>query len=162
MKNFVTTTVIALVVSFLGSLLFVKNAPAITPSTELGGRVESVLNEFGRGIQLSDLGTRGSVLKLVKMGTGTIINTTSITATSTGNVDMAVVGARSGDICVIGLPATTSNAGRFVVQSSQASSTSGYCTAQLINLTGASRDPASVNGFGSSSTYQLFRYSNTF
>lgn len=151
----------SIIVSVVVGILFVILGNAFT-SHSLGGRVEPVLNEFSNGIQLSQTGTRGTVLKLMKTGTCTLLGDFSITASTTASVDCAITGIRSGDLLDVNLAATTSLAAQFLVKSSQASTTSGYGSVQLYNATGGNKTPSSVVGFGSSTVYRLWRVSNTF
>lgn len=156
LKNILTSVLSALIVV---GLAFGFHSPA-----PLGNRVETTLNEFGKGLQLTDanLGTRGTILKMIKTGTCTLITYGTISATSTGSVDCAITGVRPGDLVDLNLAASTTLASQYAVKSSQASSTAGYATAQLINLTGAAANPAATNGFGSSTVYKIWRVSNTF
>lgn len=102
-------------------------------------------------------GTYGSGYRLISTGTCSLLAHSSIPATTTRSVDCVIPEAVSGDIIFMNLAASTTLASQYVIKSSQASSTSGFATAQLLNLTGGTAVPANTNGFGSSTVYQLFR-----
>lgn len=158
-KTIITSLATALIVSVLALSYAPKVSITDTEAIKevLGSTIETVKVAFGGGIQVSDRGTAGTTYTLIKSGTCTLLGDNSIAATSTGNVDCAVTGARSGDLVRLNLAASTSIASQFVVKAVQASSTANYITAQLVNLTGAARVPSSVVGFGSSTQYQIFR-----
>lgn len=94
---------------------------------------------------------------LIESGTCFLLADFSITATTTRNVDCAITDAVAGDRIQLTLAASTTLASQYIVKSSQASSTSGFATAQLVNLTGGNAVPSATNGFGSTTEYRLFR-----
>lgn len=152
-KNILTSVVTSIVsiVVIATVVLFMSD------SKSLGSTIETVRVKFGGGIQVSAPLTEGSIYTLIKSGTCTLLANTSITATSTGNVDCAITGIKSGDLVFMRLAASTTLASQYVMKSAQASTTNGYATVQLINLTGATAVPAATNGFGSSTAYQIYR-----
>lgn len=112
--------------------------------------------DSGDGLKVTD-GTYGSTYTLISTGTCTLLSNFSITASTTRSVDCVIPESVSGDRIILTLEASTTMASQYVIKSSQASSTSGYASAQLINLTGQNAVPSATSGFGSSTLYQLFR-----
>lgn len=151
---FIVGTVVGglLAVSFFGA----KSAEPTTDQT-FGGVYSIIEKYFADGISVGQSSYTPANITLIKMGTCTLLANSSITATSTGSVDCAVTGARSGDIVVMQLAASTTLASQYVIKSTKASTTADYITAQLINLTGTTATPSATNGFGSSTAYQLYR-----
>lgn len=95
-------------------------------------------------------GANGSRIGPVIATTCSLLADDSIAATSTGPVDCAVIGVVAGDRVFATLAASTTLASQYVIKSSTASSTSGFVTLDLVNLTGTSATPSATNGFGSS------------
>lgn len=102
-------------------------------------------------------GTSGSTVTQLLVGTCNLISDASIAATSTAAVDCAVTGSVAGDKVFVSLATTTpsTNLG-WRITGANASSTSGYITVKLMNLTGAAAVP-SVSSVGSSTQYLIIR-----
>ncbi len=154
-------------ISLVTSIVVIGAVLALTPvqkmdsvPSSLGSQIETTLIQLGGGVQVGGAGTKYS---LVKSGTCTLLADSSIPATSTRAVDCAIPasgsfnGIRSGDIVRLNLQASTTLASQYIIKSSQASSTNGYASALLVNLTGGAAVPSATNGFGSSTVYQIFR-----
>lgn len=86
------------------------------------------------------VGPTGTFNQNTQFGTCNLIGTTAgITATSTANFDCAVTGVKSGDT-IFGDPPATEGVGvlsDILVQKVVASTTNGFITFTLVNLTGA-------------------------
>lgn len=95
-------------------------------------------------------GTNGSRVGPIISTTCTLLANTSITASTTANVDCVVAGVNPGDIVTGNLQASTTNASNYDIRGISASSTAGFITFSLYNQTGANAVPAATNGFGSS------------
>lgn len=156
-----------LVIGVLALLTLLSGYFALRNNGFLGanatGQAHYQLENFLQGLTVGTSGgaTKGTSYRLIRSGTCTLIGDSSITATSTGLASCTgitgYVGA-SGDVVRLQLAASTTLASQFVVKSAYASTTaSGSIEAVLINLTGANRVPSSVNGFGSSTVFQIFR-----
>ena len=123
------------------------------------GDINTVAVKFVKGLFVGDNSRyTPTKLTLVEKGTCDLLANFSITASTTRNVDCAIADARSGDVVILNLAASTTLASQYVIKSSQASSSSGYGTAQLLNLTGGTAVPAATYGFGSSTQYTLLRF----
>ncbi len=108
---------------------------------------EVISSSRGLSVASSTIGGGTSVTKLMK-GTCNLIGTPTITATSTSAMDCAVSGAVAGDTVFMQTPTTTpATFEGWNVLGANASSTSGYLTVILQNLTGANAvPPATVTG----------------
>lgn len=151
-KNVILTALVALVVSV--------GAIALAPGqSNLGGLSERDVRAVS--IQVGQDGSvKGTKLTFVKTGTCTLLSNFSIAATSTRSVDCAISGVRSGDLVDLVLAPSTALAQQYVIKSSSASTTAGYASAQLINLTGGAAVPSATSGFGSSTVYKIYRAVN--
>lgn len=72
-------------------------------------------------------------------GTGSLIGTNGIAATSTSNFDIAVTGVIAGDQVIAQLPTTAPTAsgkGPFVIVAASASTTANFITLTVLNLSG--------------------------
>lgn len=99
-----------------------------------------------------------STLNLVYATTSAfLIANASIVASTTANVDAAVVGVQPGDFVICDLNASSTLASQFVPRGCVASSTAGFVTMSIWNGTGGSLLPATTNGFGSSTDVLVFR-----
>ena len=98
----------------------------------------------------------GSTLNKISKGTCFLIANTVIAASSTGFEDCAATGAAAGDVVFVNF-ATTSPAmpayGIRLLGANASSTTPGYITFELLNLTGAAIVPAATSNFGSSTQY---------
>lgn len=103
------------------------------------------------------IGSTGSALSVVSKGTCSILANASVAATTTANFDCAYTGVQSGDIVMAHLTASSTLASQYVLKGVVASSTSGWITFSILNLTGGSAVPAATNGFGSSTEVIIFR-----
>lgn len=124
-----------------------------------GNEIEQFPIKFIKGLHIGNPLTQNAKrLELVSEGTCTLLANFSITATTTRSVDCAVSEARSGDVVFVQLARSTAMAQQYVVKSANASTTSGFISVDLLNLTGASAVPSATSGFGSSTTYVLYRF----
>lgn len=152
-KNIIITAIVALVVSLIVGFIFVKS------NQSFGSLSERLIRTVS--LQIGNDGvTQGTRFTFVKTGTCSLLAHSSIPATTTRSVDCAITGIRSGDLVDLNLAASTTLASQYVIKSSQASTTNGWATVQLLNLTGGTAVPANTNGFGSSTVYKLYRASN--
>jgi hypothetical protein len=133
---------------------------------EVASELGAVGTRFPNGISIGTteaqtgkltVGTSGTAFGPAFTGTCTLIANYSIAATSTGNVDCSVTGVVSGDKVFVSLPASTTIASQYAVKGVSASTTSGFITVSLLNLTGTAAVPATTNGFGSSTQYWIVR-----
>ena len=133
------------------------------PSLELTGpnggvtnalQIDSGATTFAGSLAI---GSTGSALTLVKKGTCTILANSSIAATSTANADCAFTGVLSGDVVMAHLAASTTLASQYVIKGYNASTTAGFVTFSILNLTGGAAVPGATVGFGSSTEVEIFR-----
>ncbi len=159
-KNIITSAVTALVAVVVALSLYSTGTP------DLGGKFSTEKQYFNDGIETTAgtstfagpivstsrfiLGTSGSNLGFVKTGTCDLVGG-AIAATSSAVADCAVTGVVSGDIVIPTLATSTANA---VATGARASTTAGYITVRLLNLTGAA---SSVSALGSSTSYIVLR-----
>lgn len=94
--------------------------------------------------------TSATAFTFIKKGTCNLVGGT-IAATSTGFAACAVTGALAGDLVFATF--ATSSPGAAIV-GAQASSTAGYITLKILNLSGASRD---TTAFGTGTAYLIVR-----
>jgi len=99
------------------------------------------------GLQLGSSGT--SLAQIVK-GTCNLVGGT-IAATSTGVADCAVTGVVDGDLVFASLATSSAQA---AIAGARASSTSGFITVKVMNLSGVSKD---ITAFGTSTAYLIVR-----
>jgi len=95
-------------------------------------------------------GTNGSTISFVKATTCNLVGGT-IAATSSAVGDCAVTGVVAGDLVIPTLATSTAN---VVATGARASSTAGFVTVRLLNLTGSA---SSFTAVGSSTTLFIFR-----
>lgn len=126
------------------------------PSMEFTGANSGVTNTLQIDSGTFQLGS-GSSFSLIKSGTCSILANASVTASTTSNFDCAFTGVQSGDNVQAQLSASSTLASQFVIKGVTASTTSGWITFSLLNLTGTSAVPAATNGFGSSTAVVIFR-----
>lgn len=144
-------TAVAVLALVIGSVALVGG----NQSADLGASTPGT--RFPHGVTFGDPSYSPTNLALVKAGTCTILADASVAATSTKNFDCAFTGARSGDIVVAALQASSTLASQYVIKGVTASSTADYLTFSILNLTGGAAVPAATNGFGSSTQVELFR-----
>lgn len=116
------------------------------------------------------IGATGTALNRVVAGSCALIIPSgagaTVAASSTAPFDCAVTGVTSGDNVIVELATTTAGAGKmggtgttaglFIFAGAKASSTAGYITVLLLNMSGAATQP-SLYGYGSSTAYWIFR-----
>lgn len=146
LKNIVIGLVV-LVGIFLGTYF-----PRPT-SAPLGKELTDVQN-FNGGARIGEFGT---AFAHVKTGTCSILANASVSATSTKNFDCAFDGVKAGDKVFVHQVASSTLASQYVIKGYVASSTDGYITFSILNLTGGAAVPAATNGFGSSTEVSVFR-----
>lgn len=124
--------------------------------TDAGGDFESDVAAVFSGA--FKVGASGTNYTLIKSGTCTLTSDTSINATSTGSYTCATTGSLAGDLVRIGPLATTTTkmSAQYVIQNTVVAGTD-TTTGTILNLTGAAGVPGGVNGYGSSTPYQIFR-----
>lgn len=153
-SNILTSAIVAIAVSLIVGLFGGHTSPAPLG----GGNLSPILSTFYGGINVSDKnGTAGTNYKLIKNGTCTILADVSVAATSTKNFDCAFTGVQSGDLVFAHLAATSSLASQYEIKGVTASTTNGWITFSLLNLTGTSATPSNTVGVGSSTVVQIFR-----
>jgi len=96
------------------------------------------------------LGTSGSSMTQIIKGTCDLVGGT-VAATSTAFGSCAVTGVVDGDLVFASLATSSASA---AIAGARASSTSGFITVKVLNLSGASRD---ITAFGSSTAYFIVR-----
>lgn len=96
------------------------------------------------------LGTSGTSLSQIVKGTCNLVGGT-VAATSTAFADCAVTGVVDGDLVFATFATSTPGA---TIVGARASSTSGFITVKVLNLSGASRD---ITAFGTSTAYVVIR-----
>lgn len=97
------------------------------------------------GIQVGPTGTLNANSQF---GTCNLIGgSAGISATSTKNFDCAVTGIQKGDVVMgdLGINAPFTSGAGFVVSAAQASTTAGYITYTILNLTGAASTTLGTN-----------------
>lgn len=129
---------------------------------------KSVIKSFGgvtnydeTDVSAVKVGSNGSRFSLIATGTCTLTSDTSITATTTGSGTCATTNSLAGDVVVVGPLATTTTKATAQFLITAAVATTNSTTVTLLNLTGASAVPGSLNGFGSSTPYQIYRTTST-
>lgn len=102
------------------------------------------------------IGTNGTALSLVGSGTCTLVSDASIVATTTGTATCVTTGSLAGDRVFVSFSTTTTKiAAQYVIAGTVAGTDS--TTVRLINLTGTDAVPSATNGFGSSTSYSIYR-----
>lgn len=145
-KNIVIGVLVVLTL-VLGGFILTKKTPSFAGMPFLETQY------FRQG---AAIGGRATVLKKVYTGTCTLVSNSSITATSTGTGTCATPGTIAGDQVFISLATTTTKqSANFIPLGTVAGTDS--TTVRLFNLTGGNLVPASVNGFGSSTQYTVYR-----
>lgn len=147
MKSLFTSAIVALIVSVVALGAALPQVSEVSPDTNLGGTFNTVLQRFNGGLVVGQAGT--SIAQVIT-GTCNLVGG-AISATSSAPADCAVTGVRSGDLVFATLATSTAGA---VLTGARASSTSGYITVRLLNLTGAA---SSVSALGSSTAYFIVR-----
>lgn len=164
--NYIKQNIISIVtlVVLVGSLLLGGNVAPAPTLDEIVGAVAAVdattaTNQrvFIRGVQIGTTATNRSLVSGLQFGSCGLIVNGSISATSTKNYDCAVTGVVSTDkVYALTLASSTPAGGGVFVVGANASSTAGFITVTVTNLTGASYNPATT-GFGSSTPYLVLR-----
>lgn len=121
------------------------------------GDINTVPVKFIQGLTVGNPSNGADRYTFVASGTCSLLANFSITATTTRSVDCVASEAKSGDIVFVNLARSTAMAQQYVVRASSASTTNGYISVDLLNLTGATAVPTATSGFGSSTVYQIFR-----
>lgn len=127
------------------------------PSLELTGPNSGVTNALQVDAGTFQLSSSGSALTLIKKGTCSILANASVGATSTANFDCSFTGVKSGDTVMAHLTASSTLASQYVIKGYVASTTDGWITFSILNLTGGAATPAATNGFGSSTEISILR-----
>ncbi len=163
-KNIITSLVTAVIVSVivLAASMGSPSAPNTNEPTDLGG-TETILSKLQGGVQVGP-GNSGTIYSLIKNGTCNILANASIVATTSKNFDCRIPatgsfsGIKPGDYIRANLVGTTTVNSLLLLTGVKASTTPGWATFTISNLTGAAVTPATgAIGFGSSTPYQIFR-----
>lgn len=131
--------------SFLAIVAVVLAGFALVRTVEAPVQTGGVTN-FDE-LQLSDgvvIGTSGSRITTLVDGTCNLIGAASIAATSTGVMDCAVSAARAGDVVLVTSATTTAATGAmwgWDIAGASASSTNGFVTMKVRNMTGVAGIP---------------------
>lgn len=114
-------------------------------TSSLGGATGGITNldtlELGDGLKI---GPTGTTITDIFKGTCTLIGAASVAATSTGVMDCAVAEAQAGDTVLVTAASTTAATGAmwgWDLAGANASSTPGYITIKIRNMTGAAAIP---------------------
>lgn len=152
-KTIIIQAVTAIVVVALALAAFSTGSSKVA-----GGTFSTITQYFNDGIVVSGatstfsslkLGTNGSSGTFSKWGTCNLVGG-AIAATSSASADCAVTGVLAGDIVI----ATLSTSSIGVITGAAASTTSGFITVRVFNLTGAA---SSVSALGTSTSYRVTR-----
>lgn len=154
-KNILKSLITPLVVSIIVCIVLISLTSGKEVKTTLGSTIETIRVTFGSGIKVGGSGTN---ITQIIAGTCNLLNMNSTqAATTTASYDCIAPGVKSGDIIESSLGTTSPNISNLNwIGYATASSTSGYLTWRITNLTGASAIP-SVRGVGSSTQYTAFR-----
>lgn len=157
-KTLTIGVLVAIVIAIVGLFTPVRQAV----SQAFGGTtnydtVSATGLQIGVGCNDSYKTCLGSSIAAIFKGTCTLLADSSVTATSTKNFDCAIPNVQPGDIVQAQLNASTTPASQYVIKGVMASTTPGFITISLLNLTGTSAVPSATNGFGSSTDYEIFR-----
>lgn len=138
------------VLAILGGLAFL--------GIHLGGLSSAQLGSTGNAAETyynsqwlvggNQIGPTGTLNANSQFGTCNIIGgAAGISATTTKNFDCAVTGIQKGDFVLgdLGMNAPLTPGAGFVVTEAQASSTAGYITFSILNLTGAASSTLGTN-----------------
>jgi hypothetical protein len=131
-KTLTASVVASLAVTLAACTLFVGG----TPEANLGGAIESTLKQLNGGLAV---GIDGTALANVKAGTCNLIGNPTIATNTPAFMDCAATGVVSGDIVLS--PGAAAQPVGWSIVGAHASSTSGYITFAVANLTGASGLP---------------------
>lgn len=156
-KKFYIGLLIILVIAVLAGYFLTRksnngNIGAISPSDVTATNFTEITTSNGILV-----GTLGTGMAQILNGTCNIPANASVAATSTANFDCAVSNVQSGDRVFASLAASTTIASQYVIRSVQASTTAGFITFTLLNLTGTAAVPSATNGFGSTTAYYIVR-----
>jgi hypothetical protein len=162
-KNILTSTVVALATSIVVTVL-VLSAPSKPVTNEvktLGAGIETVLTQFGGGIKVGNRANLPSITQLIAGSCNLISADSAQLATTTASYDCAVTGVRSGDKVIASMSTSTNASANFLtsgwaIRSAHASTTNGYITIDVMNLTGKSTILSST-AVGSSTNYIIFK-----
>lgn len=160
MKTYIINGIVALLLIIGVGLVVPKTQPVPQQSDVLGGLSE-------RDIQAVSLKVASNGTKITKFITGSCTSFTANTvgngdgitqaASTTKNYDCAVTGVVSGDkVFAQFATSTPGTVNGWSIVGAKASTTSGYITLLISNLTGASRVP-SGSGVGSSTSYWIVK-----
>lgn len=152
--------VVALIAIILLLVLGVSkgNAPLAGGTTNYD-TVEATGLAIGSGCADSNSACTGALYTQTYSGTCTLVSDSSIAATSTGSGTCAISGLLAGDKVYIGIATTSVEMTRNIVPIGVIAGANS-ATIRLLNLTGAAIVPSSINGFGSSTPYTVWRGSN--
>lgn len=150
--------VLALVLSVLGLVGGHQSAPGLGGVTNYDS-VTIAPTTYTEGLKIGT-STPTLVNNLIKGTCNLLGMDTSQAATSTASYDCAVTGVVPGDTVIATLGTTTQNtiqgSAIWSLQSAKASTTAGYVTFRVTNLTGAAVVP-STTSIGSSTQYLILR-----
>lgn len=154
-SNLVVSILVSVLLSLvIGSFFFGGSGPTFSGFSRTSS-VNVIPEESTDGFSVGTT-TNAALIKYIGGGTCTLTADTSITATSTGTGTCATTGSQVGDIIVFNVSTTTTKQSANIIPIGTIAG-SNSSTIRLFNLTGGNIVPSAVNGFGSSSPYQIFR-----
>jgi hypothetical protein len=169
--NIGTTTATSITIGSTGMTTTFPGSVAVTQNVTVTGATNTATASSTGLVKVDSLtvGT-GSTASHLLLGSCSLIVPSgagaTVTASSTAAFDCAVSGVTSTDNVIAQIATSTaasgtiggtgSKAGLFSVVGAKASTTSGFITVVLLNMSGANTQP-SLYGFGSTTAYWIFR-----
>ena len=161
MNETIKIAIIALIAAFVGGFvagLVGGNQPSFGGVTNYD-TLEATSLAVGSGCDNEGSACTGSAVTQLLKGTCNLLGmNSSQAATSSAVYDCAVTGVVSGDVVFAQLSTTTQATlvTNWAIMSAKASSTSGFITVRVLNLSGAAVVP-SISAVGSSTGYLILR-----
>lgn len=154
-SSVIVTVIVSVLLSLvIGSFFFGGSGPTFSGFNRTSS-VNVIPSETTDGFSVGTT-TNAALVTYIGGGTCTLVSDSSITATSTGTGTCATTGSQVGDIVVFNISTTTTKQAANIIPIGVIAG-SNSSTVRLFNLTGGNIVPSAVNGFGSSSPYQIFR-----
>lgn len=160
-QNLVSIVTLVVLVSSL--LLGGNKAPVLGNVAAVDATNATNQRVFTRGVQIGTTATNRNLVSGLQFGSCALIVPGTIAATTTRNVDCAVTGVVSTDTVLSAVISSSTYSGSLITGSggviaisARASSTAGFITVTLLNLTGSTFTFAGT-GFGSTTNYMILR-----
>lgn len=153
---------VIILVSLVGGNQSASKSPSFGGTTNYDSIVLTPTNaQEGLKVGTTTTTQFASTLNLVyATSTAFTISNATIVASTTANVDLAVVGVQPGDFVLCELNASSTLVSQFIPRGCVASSTPAFVTMSLYNATGGNALPSATNGFGSSTDVLVYRIRN--